>query len=223
MSRFRDLCIGAFFLLAACAVIPVIVDLRQVLHDAHDVIGRADGAIAEGQRRMVDTSQNANGVLIQLGLAADQWAQASAAQRKSLAVWSQQTTEILALTKSALTKFDTEFNGNTLPEVTAALRALRKTIEDIQPALASLTEASAGAAKTMNDPAIMESLAEIKALLEKANVMLASGNVTAANVQAMSEDLRKAVARATKPAKWFWSMLKGALGISADVAKVVHP
>lgn len=211
MNRLR-LILG-LALLAGC--IGLVVELVFTLRAARTAIEQARSAVAEARVRLVHTSQNANGVLIQLGLAADQWAGASREQRIYWRRTAAETEATIRELRLAAERIQQEL----LPQLAAALESsdrrmerltgeaagsLRETTENLQPVLENLARAAAGAAERMNDPALAETMAQTRLAAERLaaageNVEHGTGELAAA-----AEDVRRQVRRGARLSLWLF-------------------
>lgn len=191
-------------LLAGC--IWVAGELALAARAARSALEQSQAVLAEAQQRLAHTSQNANGVLIQLGLAADQWARASREQR---AYWRRTAAETEAAMRK-LRQAAGRVNQELLPQLAASLQAsdrrldlltgeavfaLRQTADNLEPALEELARAAGGAADRMNDPALAETFAQTR--IAAANLAASS-----AHVEQATADVARAVRRATRPMGW---------------------
>lgn len=178
-------------------------ELALAARAARGTLEQSQGVLAEAQERLAHISQNANGVLIQLGLAADQWAGASREQRT---YWRRTAAETEAAMRE-LRLAAGQMNQELLPRLATSLEAndrrldvltgeavfaLRQTTDNLEPALGELARAAAGAAERMNDPALAETV-------EQTRIAAANLAASSAHVALATEDVARAVRRATRP------------------------
>lgn len=202
MNRVRQI-LGLALL---AGLIWVAVELALAARTARGALEQSQATLAEAQERLAHTSQNANGVLIQLGLAADQWAGASREQRT---YWRRTAAETEAAMRE-LRLAAGKMNQELLPRLAASLEAndrrldlltgeavfaLRQTTDSLQPALEELARAAGGAADRMNDPALAETFAQTR--IAAANLAASS-----AHIEQATADVARAVRRATRPMGW---------------------
>lgn len=185
------------------------------LKDLRTLVQHSDAAVVEAQRRVVDTSQNLNGLIIQLGLTSDQIHQAAIEQRKLTAETTRKTNEALDRANTLIANLDSNINEKLLPEATRTVSKLSgsadgltklaadvsATVKALEPTLENLAVASKGAADRMNDPSLQKTLENI----ERGTKGLAESSE---NLSAMTADARVALHKALKPANLIWSGFK---------------
>ena len=123
------------------------------------VLARVDRLVRDTDQAMLDTQaeihgsiQNTNAVLIQLGLASDEWRQASIEQRTQLLKTSKETTLAVHDLRTMIAHYDAD-----------AVK-LGEQLDAVGPGLKEATRALKGAADVLNDPAIPASLKNVEAI-----------------------------------------------------------
>lgn len=182
LSKFKLIVEIGFFMVAAAV-------LLNLNHRAEAVLISADVAIKNTNKRVSDTAQNTNAVLIQLGLAADQAQQAAREQRVYWSENSQQTTRALVNLNAFVTNTDRRLNTELFPAATATLQTLNAETAarsiDIHNLVESVRQPLDAATLKINDP-------NIEATIE--NIQKISGNLADA-----TGDVKKIVHKATLP------------------------
>jgi hypothetical protein len=181
-------------------------ELALASRAARGALEQSRAALAEAQERLAHTSQNANGVLIQLGLAADQWAGASREQRT---YWRRTAAETQAAMQE-LRLAAGQMNQELLPRLAAfldandsrldllageAVFALRQSTDNLEPVLEGLARAASAAADRMNDPALAETV-------EQTRIAATHLAASSAHVEQATSDLAQAIHRVTRPVSW---------------------
>jgi hypothetical protein len=199
MIRVR--CFLGLALLAAA--IWLVAELALATREIRTASAEARALLTEANIRLVQTSQNANGVLLQLGLAADQWAQASREQRE---YWNRTAAETEA-TMRELRATAEQVNQVVVPQIVASLQAndkrldvltgeavfaLRQTVDNLAPVLEELGAAARGAAERMNDPALADTAQQLSIAAEQ----MARASL---HIEQATDDVAIAVRRATRP------------------------
>ena len=194
----------------ALFVVMVGLSIVDVLHQTEATLKTTQETVTETRKRVVDLSQNASGVLIQLGLAADQWAQASQEQR----VQAQATTKQVELFVRDGREMLYRINNETIP-------AINRAIEEGSKNLGAVTNEAAWLIRDTNarlDPLLesttvvvnnaAESSAKLNAAMTDVQSALKHTDETMANVALTSEHVEVAVKQATKPARFMVSLAK---------------
>lgn len=157
--------------------------------------------VAETQRRLVDTSQNTNAVLLQVGLAADNVRRASESQKqvtkKTLAILS--STDALIRQVASNTQDITDHADTTLDAANQVLGHLDETS-------VALTHTVRSADVLITDPKLTEILGHI-------NDTTAQANIAVANVAATTKKVDVYVERITKPASLLQRVFMGLLDV----------
>ena len=216
--------LGAVLLVVGWAIVEVALLARE-----------ARTTVAETRTRLIDLSQNANGVLIQAGLVLDNVRQAAETQQASareVMENSAKASKKAVETLDGVNKLVTKMGQELVPEVTRTVVKTGNTVEilgkeavfavrqmewELTPALRSLAEAGQGAAVTMNDPNIGKSLANVERLTQDAAD-------TMGHVESMGKTADETLKRVTKPgslvlrglrmgAEWAWKAITAIGGV----------
>jgi hypothetical protein len=189
---------ASFLCLMLCFVA---LEARPAVAQAGDVVASADRLIHESQRRIAQTSANANAVLIQLGLAASEWRRASERQQEYAAG----VLAILKRTETTLSAVEEAARGaNAATESTAV--SLQVAIKGIELSVAGVAlEAQAAvkvASQQAGNPDIGASLAAARQAAEQAATTAANLAHATESVKLALEPLRKTSGRLKKLATW---------------------
>ena len=193
-----------------CFVVTVGLAVVDVLGQAEATLKTTQDTVLEVRKRVEDTSGNLNGVLVQLGLAADQWAQASQEQRNNNRLASQEVIGAAQDMRVMIGKIGSETipalnlaiadSSKNVGQVTAEAAALLKdTNEQLRPLLEQSAIVAGNAA---------ESSAKLNAAMTDVQSTLKHTDETMANVALTSEHVEVAVKRATKPARFMVTLAK---------------
>lgn len=215
----RKLEFFAFALVIGCLA-GVLVELGRLTHDA-----RTD---------LNSLSQNLNALVITANQAAvearDASTQAKLAATEQRAYWqktSLETYKTMASLRLTIVRTDTSLNDQLVPRLALALDntnklsvtaagGLQQTMDNLRPVLSNLAAASAGAATTMNDPAIRETLGHLDETSARAALAAAQTVQIAGHLNDASRDFAAYVHRVTAPARGVYSFFKELLGLARD-------
>lgn len=203
------------------------LELRETLAEVRSVAAESRKMITS-DAGLKGTLQNVNGVLIQVGIAADQVAQTSIVQKEHWEATARQTTLAMADLRRTVNNLDQSVNRELVPQMNATLRAaetstttltqesvksLARLTDEAVPAVKSFAQAGEQANRILGDPAILNTLMRTEE--------------TAANVERATReaadavaDLRQWVARLTKPGKSVWGVFKLLFGLAAQGAQI---
>ena len=176
----------------------------------------------EARKRLVDTSQNLNGVLVQVGLAADELQQMARAQKTSNEEHNKRLSALVDESRNLVKGLDFSVNYQLIPEATGALRATERNLNKIGDASAeSITETTVQlnrnleelhsllqqANARLNDPRISVILDQIEASSKRLPAITANAETISANAAKSSEHIE----RSLRPAKFLLAIGKAAL------------
>ena len=186
---------GAGFLLTAAWQIwqvgtearGVIRETSQVVRAAETAIQRTDKFLNEDPRGLQGVFSNTNAVLLQLGLASDQWRRASMEQRKLLVQNPREARETLDELRAAaksittlVTNSDASLNKGLLPEATKAVVSINSATASLETKIGTLLDEST---RTMNKAGAVLGNPELVGLAENLNDTSAELQASAANVE----------------------------------------
>lgn len=163
----------------------------------------------------------------QARIAAEQFQLAAAKQSE---YWNKSEIEgykTLASLRLTIVRTDRSINDDLVPRLalaldnanelsTAAAGELQKTMDRLQPVLANLARASAGAADAMNDPAIKETITHVDETSARAAITAAETAQIAGHMNDAAGDFAAYVHRITTPVRGTWNVLKQLLGLAAQ-------
>ena len=211
---------GAGFLLTAAWQIwqvgtearGVIRETSQVVRAAETAIQRTDKFLNEDPRGLQGVFSNTNAVLLQLGLASDQWRRASMEQRKllvqnqreareSIQKATETLDELRAAAKSIttlVTNSDASLNKGLLPEATKAVVSINSATASLETKIGTLLDEST---RTMNKAGAVLGNPELVGLAENLNDTSAELQASAANVEQATGYIKEYL-RPTKQTFW---------------------
>ena len=194
------------FTLVFLSVNTLVNETRVTVELSNQNLRALNSLIEESQQRLIDTSQNTNAILIQIGLAADNARRASEAQE------SYQTHLETILTKvetsveslnATIVRTDYNLNTELLPQAVRSLKeteiataAVTATVQQIGAEIAPVLQAATG---LLEDPNIKASIANIEASSKNAVGITAETVEIAKNMNLTTQHIEKAVDKATKP------------------------
>jgi len=197
-------CVG--LLAVTITVVTVGGYVCDVLIETKATAVKTQEVLTEAQRRIKDTSQNANAILIQVGLAADEWRRASESSKS----YNQKVTKILDDSDAMLVATNEKLS-NVLDQTAATMGdigVVSKRLEgDVKPALDAATisfnnisVAAGNVALTVADPSIQKTLVNIEATTE--NLKTTSDELISIgkHIDNSTANIDKAVERSTRPA-----------------------
>lgn len=156
--------------------------------------------------------------------------QAKLAAQEQRAYWqktSLETYKTMASLRLTIVRTDGSLNDVLVPKLAATLdntnhlsaaaaANLEKTMDELRPVLENLAQASAGAAATMNDPAIKETIQHVDETSARAAVTAAQTAQIAGHLNDAARDFAAYVHRMTAPARGVWTFAKELLGLAAQ-------
>ena len=175
----------------------------------------------EAQRRLVDTSQNTNALLIQLGLTADELRRAAQTQTRYWDETGKKTAEIATELQGASTQLNKEILPRTevlLADSDAELLGVGSRAQGVllssDKAIAELQDFSAQAVAVVSDPSLKQTETEF------ARAATATAD-SAENVRKATGDLAQAIHRETRPVSFAVKTAEFLIGNTANVMNAV--
>lgn len=214
--KFENICLAAITICAGVLAIEVALFARAARLDLNSLTGRLDTLASTANQTAVE--------------ARDASTQAKLAAIEQRAYWkktSLETYKTMASLRLTIVRTDHSVNDVLVPKLgdtldstnrlsSSAATQLEKTMDELQPAIANLVQASAGAAAAMGDPAIHETLAHVDETSARAALTAAQTVQIAGHLNDASRDFAAYVHRMTAPARGVWNALKTLLGLAAQ-------
>jgi hypothetical protein len=216
MKVFESICLGIITICVAILLIELSLLARDVRRDVDSLSATANQTVSQ----LRDASEQAK-------LAATAGAAAANEQRAYWQKTSLETYKTMASLRLTIVRTDRSINDEISPRLALALdntnrlssvaaENLEKTMDQLQPVLGNLAQASAGAAAAMNDPAIHETISHLDETSARAALAAAQTEQIAGHLNDASRDFAAYVHRMTAPAKGIYSALKTLLGLAAQ-------
>jgi ABC-type transporter Mla subunit MlaD len=199
---------AAAFCLFAAGIL--LLQMQEAARKMDQAISQGSQVVGEAQRRLVDTSQNLNALLIQLGLTSDELRRAAVEQRVYWNKAGAETVSALQRTNDVLRQVE---------ETTHSVDESQKSISTATvTALQALPQAAQASTAAMQQAA--RDLETLDKILADQNIpaTLLHVNRTADHLESMSYSLDVAVKRWTKPQSVFKSLIFGGLDATSKVA-----
>lgn len=193
------------------------------------------GLLARDGRRDLDSFSKhldalvitANQTAVEARDASEQAKLAAIEQRVYWQKTSLETYKTMASLRLTIVRTDHSLNDQLAPRLGTALdntnklsvtaaSGLQQTMDNLQPTLANLARASAGAADAMSDPAIHETLAHLDETSARVAVTTTETVQIAGHLNDAATDFAAYVHRITAPARGFYSFFKELLGLARD-------
>lgn len=189
----------------------------QVGWKAYRLIVHSDDLVRETRQSVKNTSQNANAVLIQLGLMADQAALASRVtkeaaeeQKKLIAATSDNIRQSAADMDRLILHTDVSLNQDLFPQMSATLAAanleLQRTGDDSHNTFLATQQVLGAANQRLDDPAIA--------------AILKTTSYTSENIAATTKDIRDTVHQAVKPRNKLLTLVQIVFGIGSKAGSM---
>lgn len=222
LKLFEHICLatvtaGAAFLMFECGMLArdARLDLQAVTANVNTLV-----------RTLNTTAAKASDASEQIRLAATAGAAAASEQRTYWSKTSLETYKTMASLRLAIVRTNTSLNDEIFPRVALALdntntlssvaaMQLQKTMDELHPALANLTRASAAAADAMSDPAIHQALSHADEATARAAAAADQTAQVAAHLNDASRDFAAYVHRMTSPVRGTWATIEYILGFTA--------
>ena len=212
--------------LATAAIIAVAVGILIFLYETSIQL---DSFNARASTLLVTTNQAMTNLRDAAAAARDASEQAKLAAGEQRAYWqktSLETYKTMASLRLAIVRINSGITNDILPRVaknldstdrlsSTAAAQLTRTMDDLQPVLVNLGQASASAAGTMGDARIREAIGRMDSASGHVDDMTAHAAGTAANLDETSSDVKAYVHRMTTPARGTWALLEWLLGLAA--------
>jgi ABC-type transporter Mla subunit MlaD len=216
LKIFESICMGIITICVAILLIELSLLARDVRRDVDSLSATANQTVSQ----LRDASEQAK-------LAATAGAAAANEQRAYWQKTSLETYKTMASLRLTIVRTDRSINDEISPRLALALdntnrlssvaaEKLEKTMDQLQPVLGNLAQASAGAATAMNDPAIHETISHLDETSARAALAAAQTEQIAGHLNDASRDFAAYVHRMTAPAKGIYSVLKTLLGLAAQ-------
>ncbi len=172
-----------------------------------------------------DLTSEIRQTIVTVNAAADQARQASAqanlAAAEQRAYWAKtslETYKTMASLRLTIVRTDKSLNDELVPRLaktldstaelsTTAAADLHRTMEELQPTLGNLSQASSAAAAAMSDPAIHDTLVHLDGVA-------AESEKTAAHLEATTHDVQTFIHRETEPVRGTWNLFKELLSLT---------
>lgn len=223
-------------LICSICVILLVVMLFWFLSDVHYQVDRISW---DTQQLLVTANQATVNLRDAAAAARDASTTAKDAANAEAGYWqktSVETYKTIASLRLTITRTDQTLNDALGPQLVSALHAaadattgtasdLHETVTALQPTLKNLADASAGAARAMNDPSITASLANVQETSAATAATAAQLQQIAEHLDGAAADVQAFVHRETTPARGTWNVIKTFLmefaGPGAQVATAV--
>jgi hypothetical protein len=213
---FESICLAA---ITACLAF-LVIELGLLSRDARKDLD----ALSKNLNTLTLT---ANQTAVEARDASEQAKLAAIEQRAYWSKTSLETYKTMASLRLTIVRTNHSLNDEISPRLAMALDStnrltataaeqLQKTMDELQPTLANLGRASAGAADAMNDPAIHETLAHVDEISQKTAVTADQAAQATAHVNTALADIAAYVHRMTAPARGIWTFAKELLGLAAQ-------
>jgi len=173
---------------------------KSVKADTHTIATDTDDAVKELKKRVVDTSQNLNALLIQLGLASYE---AQAASREQRAYWNKIGKESVTLIADldATVKGLNETQAGIGKDEHEVVAKLELALVELPPLIRNLQTVTQTVNNQAANPDIKRAIAGLADTSEQTAKTMVQVEGTAANVKGMSDDVRKSVSNSLHPSK----------------------
>lgn len=216
MKLFESICLAA---ITACVAF-LVIELGLLASDARKDLNTFNGKLNTLAVTVNEAAVEARDASTQAKLAATE--QRAYWQKTSL-----ETYKTMASLRLTIVRTDTSLNDQLVPRLALALDntnklsvaaagGLQQTMDSLRPVLSNLAAASAGAATTMNDPAIRETLGHLDETSARAALAAAQTVQIAGHLNDASRDFAAYVHRVTAPARGVYSFFKELLGLARD-------
>jgi hypothetical protein len=214
--KFEHVCLGGVTLCAMVLLWEVAMFARDARRDQDSLFRNVNTLLVTANQTVTE--------------ARDASTQAKLAAIEQRAYWqktSLETYKTMASLRLAIVRTNGSVNDVLVPRLGAALdstqnlsvtaaQQLEKTSTALQPILADLTHAAAGASTAMNDPAIHESLAHVDDASAHAALAAAQTEQIAGHLNDASRDFAAYIHRITAPARGVYSFFREMLGLARD-------
>lgn len=216
-----------FLSLQTLCIVILTAALLFILHDLHKTLVHVQSAVdnaattlsslqqtsKELRTDLHNTSQNANAILLQIGIASDEVRRASYEQRAYWRKTAKQTDATVASLHHLIEHTDSELNGSVFPATESALY-------DIGTNVSTAASAAATSLRTGNTALVDadEAIRRITPSLADSSKNLAD---TSAHLAATTADIQGAVHKATRPATLTEEIFEHTLGILGNLGSFV--
>ena len=216
MKIFESICLAGITIAAISLLLSLATLARDARTDLNSLSTKLDALAITANQTAVQ--------------ARDASTQAKLAATEQRAYWqktSLETYKTMASLRITIVRTDHSVNDELVPRLaqtldntnklsTAAAGELQKTMDSLQPILGNLAKASAGAADTMNDPAIKEAITHVDETSARAAITSAEAAQIAGHLNDASRDFAAYIHRITAPARGIWTFAKQLLGLAAQ-------